>query len=627
MTCRHCEIVCVVLSVCVSVILAASSNPIKQSDVCHNGCNQDNHALQCRLKERLAVDRAYYGYKAIKGCPLSWDCSNSTSGSEGPCCQVDEKADCRRPFRHDILENILEECTGKTKCSFPTDRWNESCSSSTGDVASYSHVNYRCVKDSLVGDICQPRVYIRGLIVYAMYNPQSTETFKNGSCSCTIQSSRVGTTAEVEIFAIDLRLPTTKVGNCSRLEVLDKGVLLGFGCENTNDVPASLLRSLTKTTTPLSLQLTLANPGLPKFVWLSFEASSEIVLRCGNDALDLEVGIYPWMLEGLTETGINSDWVAAILFGVLIGILVLSVTLAGFPWYMRKLIAESQETKSGNEARTSMNGNVLGQRRSSRDPKIYVDVEEALYGTPPSYTSEDRNGHLYSGSAAKMKLPRKSETKLVDLPQIPKGVEGKMVENGECYYAMDGGSDQGTIERRDNSFKSDPSGRESVSMIYSEIPYEAMATCKTGMSTFKDDGEYTTPSISFSTASTLNRDAQYESTFGDVIAQLGKAPSMESIELSTLPRQRHGPDVDEDDEYLLPVTSPKRRRSQEIIGEVRKFINHAFVEKGDNENAQVKDIPETETSLDVTDFSDVSSAAVSEVNPDEFRFENTQYGF
>ena len=292
----------------------------------------------------------------------------------------------------------------------------------------------------------------------------------------------------------------------------------------------------------------------------------------------------------------------------------------------RKLIAESKELKAGSESRPSLNGNVLGQRRSSRDPKIYVEVEEALYGTPPSYTSEDRNGTLYSGSKGGIKGPRKSETKLVDLPQVPKGVEGKMVENGECYYAMDGMSEQGTLERREHMLKSDPSARESVSMIYSEIPYEAMATCKTGMSTFKDDGEYTTPSISFSTASTLNRDVQYESTFGDVIAQLNKAPSMESIELSTLSRQQQGPGVDQDDEYLLPVNS-KRRRSQEIIGEVRKFINHAFVEKGDNDNVQAKDIPDVETPLDVTEFSDVSSAAVSEVNPDEFRFENTQYGF
>ncbi|XP_046363215.2 uncharacterized protein LOC124139967 [Haliotis rufescens] len=516
---------------------------IRTESICYNTspCTDKYHTLMCESKKRIAVHHAVYGFKSSDQCPTVTDCNNSTDTS---CCDTDEAGDCQMAFHQEGIDQIVEDCYGQSRCSFPSPKTSGSCSDSTVKVSSYSKLYYRCIAESTIADFCSVET-VRGESTFSVYDPRGSN-FKSGTCSCTVDSANPSVKANIQVYGVYMRLNgTAKANQCSKLTIYDRDTAYVFGCDNDKKVEQEeeqQEQSLLNTTTPVTVRLALSPTSPPRYVWIGFEANdaANLVLRCHADEGNI-AGVFNKLVGD--ADGIDPDFVAAILFGVLIMVVVLSVTLAGFPWYMRKLAAEMDSQKQNG---VIANGESAPKtRRSSRDPKIYVEMEEAMNGAPVgnSIPMETRTPYYSDAYESKQKEKRKkSEPKVVPAPQVPKPFELQEVsEENTCYLGMDSPTGRQSYL---GSETQESTGSDGVSMIYSE-PYAMMSSC----SSFKEDN-YTCPSLTSTLTLRSNKVDQtennYEAAFGDEDKDNLKRPEDRVVDGSSV--------VENEDEYLLPVT-------------------------------------------------------------------------
>ncbi|KAK6169879.1 hypothetical protein SNE40_020852 [Patella caerulea] len=258
---------------------APSTYTIKSSSVCYGSdprCTR--HVLGCdEVTSIIGIFQGVYGFKMIGS--FCRDVSACSTVNSDNCCSK-QKGDCEAVFRPNDIETLYNNCSGQTTCTFNAPRLTAKCSTHTyRSISVYADVKYTCVKDTQIVSLGDRKTII-GDQVYVQYQPTKLDSAADiVECQCLIDS-RNRTSVDIDVFALDIRLNSTKEPSCSSVSFIKNGeVLRDMSCRTRLFYHS--FEYLLRTSTPLRAKVVISKTSLPKNIWFGFRGlNGDVSLSC-----------------------------------------------------------------------------------------------------------------------------------------------------------------------------------------------------------------------------------------------------------------------------------------------------------------------------------------------------------
>ncbi|XP_052262551.1 uncharacterized protein LOC127866172 isoform X2 [Dreissena polymorpha] len=192
-------------------------------------CQTSSYSIECPVDEFIALQKISYGAKPYTpNCPNNNICTNRQH-----CCRY-ETGDCLISLNDTELAPVYKDCSHTPQCgwlfasSIPLQR---ECK--IRDRSNYIWAEFQCISKDLFIDMCSQHyvtaksVNIHHATMLSPYNAQQ--------CSCIVTPEVCNTSADIEFYAIDVRLHSgfEDLRNCStssRIELVGQNEVKQYGC-------------------------------------------------------------------------------------------------------------------------------------------------------------------------------------------------------------------------------------------------------------------------------------------------------------------------------------------------------------------------------------------------------------
>ncbi|GFR66237.1 hypothetical protein ElyMa_005553500 [Elysia marginata] len=243
--------------------------------ICNGPCG--HMTLACPSGHRVAIrDAVYRVQERSDSCTPFTGCAGDVT--EDVCCEPTPD-DCVFSFSPSHLRAAQRNCSHAPGCQLQTERSEiESVQCSASDPASQTLVNYVCVNDSMVTDVCsrQERV-VQGKTLFALLNPRGPTRPHQGSvCTCLAESTKWPTTNSIAAFIVDMRLNRVDSEQCANasMTVRSGSNQKTLTCATSRDPRVNFpFVAVLNDSNVASLRLQL-DKHLPEFIWLGFEGET-----------------------------------------------------------------------------------------------------------------------------------------------------------------------------------------------------------------------------------------------------------------------------------------------------------------------------------------------------------------
>ncbi|XP_067675512.1 uncharacterized protein [Haliotis asinina] len=231
----------------------------------------------------IAVRRLFYGVK-----PKSNQCQSTDDASV--CCEH-KKTDCVLVSAAGQLpEGTMTGCSGQAECLIQAKKkFTGSCpyASKFPSFTTYGHMEYECINEGLLTDMCHAGIIESNKILYISSNIYHiNDEHQDKSCSCSV-TTNCGETIDVE--AVDIRLHRTPSSCTENLVILDNKNTTHnntITCYNTG--LNGFINIFTSKSNSLTLNMTI-NGNHTGRVWIKLKGTSPnttVNLKCGALSTD-----------------------------------------------------------------------------------------------------------------------------------------------------------------------------------------------------------------------------------------------------------------------------------------------------------------------------------------------------
>ncbi|XP_046552807.1 uncharacterized protein LOC124262365 [Haliotis rubra] len=266
------------------LIQCAQATLYNTSSSCFKGTGRNEQiSATCDLNTTtevgiIAVRRLFYGVKL-----KSNECQSTDNASV--CCEH-KKTDCLLVSAAGQLpETTMSGCSGQAECLIQAkQKFTGSCpySSLFPSFTTYGHMEYECINEGLLIDMCHAGIIESNKILYISSNIYHLNNeHQDKSCSCSV-TTKCGETIDVE--AVDIRLHRTHRSCTENLLILDNKNTTHnntITCYNTG--LNGFINIFTSQSNSLTLNMTINGNHTGK-VWIKLKGTSPnttVNLKCG----------------------------------------------------------------------------------------------------------------------------------------------------------------------------------------------------------------------------------------------------------------------------------------------------------------------------------------------------------